>query len=102
MHACVSLRHLLRKMRLHYGREGAPCGVERLRNLVADHAARAGLRPEIERPGLLIPGRPDDSHLSRRRAAGVFLTNFFGGFPVALDFAVTAPQRRETLTQAAG
>ena len=72
-----------------------------LRDLVAEHAARAGLRPELERPGVLLPQRPEDTHVARRRPADIFLPTWVGGSPVALDFAITAPQRQETLARAA-
>lgn len=71
-----------------------------VRDLVYEWAQRGGLRPERERPGLLLPHAPDEvNNLARRRPADVYLPAFAGS-PVALDFAVTAPQRQETLAQA--
>ncbi|CAE8640315.1 unnamed protein product [Polarella glacialis] len=70
-----------------------------LRNRIFRGAARAGLHPELERPGLLLPSRPGDINQNEqaRRPADVYLPCFTGGLPAALDFAVTAPQRQETL-----
>ena len=58
----------------------------------------AGLKPEKEKPGLLLPHRPDDS-VAARRPADIFLPTY-AGFPTALDLAVTAPLRAESLTEA--
>eukprot|EP00435_Cladocopium_sp_Y103_P044732 s3076_g12.t1 len=41
----------------------------------------------------------EDGHSARRRPADVFLPAFAGS-PSAIDFAITAPQRQETLAQA--
>ena len=57
------------------------------------------MQPEKERPGLLLPQRPEDSRLAQRRPADVYLPSL-KGFPAALDLAVVAPQRRESLAQA--
>ena len=66
------------------------------RNVVFRWAERAGLSPELERPGLLLPQRPGDSHLGRRRPADVFVPAL-AGVPSALDLAITAPQRTDHL-----
>jgi hypothetical protein len=58
----------------------------------------AGLKPEKEKPGLLLPHRPDDS-VAERRPADIFLPTYAGS-PTALDLAVTAPLRAESLTEA--
>ena len=71
-----------------------------LRDLVCSWADRAGLRPETERPNLLLPSCPEDTQASRRRPADFFLPALARS-PAALDFAVTAPQRQETLALAA-
>ena len=60
---------------------------------------KAGVRPEKERPGLLLPQSPDDTQSARRRPADVFLPALAGG-PAALDFAITAHQRQDTLALA--
>ena len=70
-----------------------------LRDLLCSWAERAGLQPEKERPGLLLPQRPEDSRLAQRRPADVYLPSL-KGFPAALDLAVVAPQRQESLAQA--
>ena len=70
-----------------------------VRDIVNAWAHRGGLRPERERPGLLLPQSPDDVSSARRRPADVYLPAFAGS-PAALDFAITAPQRQETLAQA--
>ena len=67
-----------------------------LRDLVFSWAERGCLRPEREKPGLLLPQQPDDLSSARRRPADVFLPSFLGR-PTALDFAVTAPQRLDAL-----
>ena len=51
------------------------------------------------RPNLLLPSCPEDTQASRRRPADIFLPALAGS-PAALDFAVTAPQRQETLALA--
>ncbi|CAE7241269.1 unnamed protein product, partial [Symbiodinium pilosum] len=70
-----------------------------LRDLLASWAARAGLQPELEKPGLLLPQRPEDARVERRRPADVYLPAL-ARTPAALDLAVTAPQRQESLAQA--
>jgi len=72
-----------------------------LRNFVHRFLLAAGLHPELERPGLLLPMRPDDVDQTARRPADVYLPNWTSGQPAALDFAVTAPQRQATLQEAA-
>jgi len=76
------------------------CGGDRtlrhnaIRDLVYKEAARAGLRPEKEKQGLLPP-RPDAERLrgepcqSDRRPADVWLLGWQGS-PTALDFAATS------------
>ena len=50
--------------------------------------------------GLLLPTGPEDMNNSQaRRPADVYLPAFAGS-PTAFDFAITAPQRQETLAQA--
>ena len=62
-------------------------------------AERAGLHPEREKPGLLLPQRPEDTSVGRRRPADVFVPSL-AGVPTAFDIAVTAPQRSESLRDA--
>ena len=62
-------------------------------------ADRAGLQPEKERPGLLLPQRPDDLTNQQRRPADIFLPSI-NGVPAALDLAITAPQRQDIVAQA--
>ena len=57
---------------------------------------RAGFHPETERPGLLLPQSQEDTHSSARRPADICVPSLSGS-PTALDFAITAPQRQETL-----
>ena len=70
-----------------------------LRDLLASWADRAGLQPEVEKPGVLLPQRPDEARLAQRRPADIFLPSLSGS-PAAIDLAVTAPQRQESLAQA--
>ena len=70
-----------------------------MRDLVNSWVQRAGLRPEREKAGLLLPSNPEETGQANRRPADVYLPAFAGS-PVALDFAITAPQRQETLAQA--
>ena len=71
-----------------------------VRDLVSGWCHRAGLRPEREKPGLLLPQGPDDTQNHHaRRPADVYVPAFAGS-PTACDFAITAPQRQETLAQA--
>ena len=60
---------------------------------------RAGFHPEKERPGLLLPQSPEDTHSAARRPADIYVPSLSGS-PTALDFAITAPQRQETLALA--
>ena len=55
----------------------------------------------MERPGLLIPPRPDDTANNLRRPADIYLPAWYDGLPAALDFAVTAPQRLGIVATAA-
>ena len=71
-----------------------------VRDLVHTWCQSAGLRPEREKFGLLLPTGPEDMNNSQaRRPADVYLPAFAGS-PTAFDFAITAPQRQETLAQA--
>lgn len=70
-----------------------------VRDVVFTWAAKAGLHPEKERPSLLLPQHPDDMRTAHRRPADVYLPALAGS-PAALDFAVTAHQRPETLALA--
>ena len=63
-----------------------------VRDLLFSWAEKAGLHPEKERPGLLLPQTPEDVQPGRRRPADVFLP--------ALAVAVTAHQRQDTLALA--
>ena len=57
---------------------------------------------ELEKPGLLPPSpcntNPNTNH---RRPADIYLPSWKQGSPVALDFAITAPQRPEIVASAA-
>ena len=72
-----------------------------LRNFIFRFAQQAGLSPELERPGLLIPSLPDEGKQNARRPADVYLPRWSRGSPAALDFAVTAPFKQSSLTLAA-
>ena len=69
------------------------------RDLVCSWALRAGLQPEKEKAGLLLPQRPEDIQLSGRRPADIFVPCLEGS-PSALDLAITGPQRIGSLPQA--
>lgn len=69
------------------------------RNLIGRHADAASASPELERPGLLPPS-PSQPNAGRRRPADVYLPNWFGGAPAALDIAVTSPHRQDVLPSA--
>ena len=69
------------------------------RNYAAKVTPRAGLKPEIEKIGLL-PSKPDAPDQDARRPADVYLPAWLSGEPMALDFAVASPQRQEVLRQA--
>ena len=71
-----------------------------LRDILCTWADRAGLQPEREKVGLLLPQRPEETGLDRRRPADIFVPSYLGS-PVAFDLAVTGPQRLETLGEAA-
>ena len=71
-----------------------------LRNKVFNLAKKAALSPELEKSGLLLPPAPDDTSNARRRPADLYLPAWLNGSPVALDFAVTAPQRQDAIEPA--
>ena len=71
-----------------------------LRNTLFTWIDRAGLQPERERLGLLLPQHPEDTRVAARRPADIFVPSYMGS-PTAFDLAVTAPQRQETLVEAA-
>ena len=71
-----------------------------IRNIIFNLCCRAGLRPELEKSGLLLPARPSDPS-SERRPADIYLPCWTGGLPAALDFAITAPQRQAIVGEAA-
>ena len=70
-----------------------------VRDLISSWAERVGLRPEKEKPGLLLPQHPDDHRSCQRRPADIFIP-VFNGAPTAFDIAVTASQRLDTLAEA--
>ena len=67
-----------------------------LRNRTFRLAQEAGANPEIEKPSLLLPECRAE-FVSTHRPADVYLPALQGGMPVALDFAVTAPQRQDII-----
>ena len=72
------------------------------RNEVFHIAAGAGCQPDLETGGLLPP-RPDEpTDTGARRPADVFVPNWHGGAPAALDLAITSPQRQAALSLASG
>ena len=71
-----------------------------LRDALAGWMDRAGMQPERERPGLLLPQRPEDTQIATRRPADIYVPSFMGS-AIAFDLAVTAPQRQHTLAEAA-
>ena len=71
-----------------------------LRNLLFQKFSVAGFRPELDKPGLLLPANPDDALQNERRPADIHVPSWGDGLPVAFDFAVTAPQRQESIRQA--
>ena len=83
-----------------------------LRNCAASYAARAGLSPEMEKPGLLRPrplmgaraengGAPDARGAGARRPADVYIPHLGTEGPTALDFAVTSGLRTCMLARSA-
>ena len=70
-----------------------------VRDVLATWCQRAGLQPEKEKRGLLLPQRPSDTGLTQRRPANIFLPCLQGS-PSALDLAITGFQRTETLAEA--
>ena len=68
---------------------------------VGGRSAQASSRKRsvLASPGLLLPQHPEDARHALRRPADVYLP-CLSGSPAALDLAITAPQRQESLTQA--
>ena len=58
-----------------------------VRDLVHSWAQPAGLRPEREKAGLLLPSNPEETGQANRRPADLYLPASAGS-PVALDFAI--------------
>ena len=71
------------------------------RNKGFNFAKTAGCNPELEKPDLLLPPRPEETTNTQRRPADVFLPTWTHGLPAALDFAITAPQRQDVMARAA-
>lgn len=92
-----------------------PCGGDRtarhnaIRNLAARFLNSAGLRPEVEKPGLLpFRARPGDGadpeqppQPGLRRPADVFAPRWELGQPVAFDFAVASGMKAGALEESA-
>ena len=70
-----------------------------VRDTLYRRADRAGLQPEKERAGLLLPQRPEDVTNQHRCPADIFLPSL-NGVPAALDLAITAPQRQDIVALA--
>ena len=49
-----------------------------IRDLLYTWTARAGLQPEREKTGLLLPQRPEDHNLAGRRPADLFVPSYLG------------------------
>ena len=71
-----------------------------VRDIICHWADRAGLQPEKEKAGLLLPQRPEEQRSAGRRPADLFVPSYLGS-PTAFDLAFTAPLRQETLGAAA-
>ena len=71
------------------------------RNKGFNFAKAAGCNPELEKSNILLPPRPGDTTNAQRRPADVYLPTWTHGFPAALDFAITAPQRQDIVGRAA-
>jgi len=82
--------------------------------MVFHAATSAGLRPELERPGLLLPERPlsgaffedgsrpsEDGESSLRRPADVYIPRWRQGPAAAWDFAVTSGLRDDIVASSA-
>ena len=89
-----------------------PCGGDRtkrhnqLRNHCARLAASAGMRPEVEKPGLLeqrmdMERLEQDPADAQRRPADIFLPCWHLGGAAALDFAVTSGMQTDCLRDSA-
>ena len=70
-----------------------------LRNLVCSWADRAGLQPEKERPGLLLPQQPEDTGVTPELLVDDQVPSF-SGKPTAFDLAVTGFQLQASLAEA--
>ena len=85
-----------------------------IRDMVFHAATSAGLRPELERPGLLLPERPlagafyedgsrpsEEGERSLRRPADVYIPRWRQGPAAAWDFAVTSGLRDDVVASSA-
>lgn len=71
-----------------------------MRDVVFKWTECTGLRPEKEPARLLPPQSPEDTLIVCRYPEDIYIPAMAGG-PVILNFAVTVPQRQETIAQAA-
>ena len=55
---------------------------------------------ELEKASLLLPARPQEAG-NARRPADIYLPQWYGGLPAALDFAVTSPNQAAFVGRAA-
>ncbi|CAK9102220.1 Uncharacterized protein SCF082_LOCUS47777 [Durusdinium trenchii] len=91
---CPQCNGILDRLSLHAGT--CVAGGEKtlrhtaVRDALCKWADRAGLQPEKERPGLLLPQRPGDVGTQNRRPADIFLPSLHGS-PAALDLANGPP-----------
>ena len=91
------------------GRHPAVCGggsdrITRhnaVRNTVFRLTSTARLGPVLEKPGLLPPSPDHPWHTDARRPADVYIPVWEAGEPVAMDFAITSPQRQDILFESA-
>ena len=77
---CPKCDGIMDRFSLHAGAAGGERTQRHnaLRDLLASWADRAGLQPEVEKPGLLLPQRPDEARLAQRRPADIFLPSLSG------------------------
>ena len=93
---CPQCNNILDTLFLHAGTYVAG-GKKTLRytavcNAICKWADRAGLQPDKEHAGLLLPQRPKDIGAEHRRPTDIYLPSLHGS-PAALDLAITTPQR---------
>ena len=59
------------------------------------------MNPDLEKGDFLMPARPGDLDVEKRRPADIYIPTGWNADPMALDFAITSPTRPDIIAEAA-